>query len=449
MDEYYHQYVKYKLKYLQLKHGGTLNIEQHPKINFMFKNVKNINFGSRNISAILLPHAGYSYIKNIMDLTFLNIRKSYKYIIILTTNHLDTHNYQPNDDILFGIKVFHLENVEKSYNHFMEEHSYLSILPYIQQFNVPIYLFSIGYFDEKLTNTLKTLIDKDVLLIGNTDLLHCGNHFMVPCPTDIESTNIQIIYDILAKKDIENLDICGKANVKTFVKLCDDYESFLYTSSNLLEESSSSVGYCGIVYKEIVELKYFSYLFSLPKKVLESTKNLLGKRISNVPIKEIRQKLNIHEKLFIRNIEGIFVTIYKNEFLRGCTGTFQLFGDLFDTIIRQSIISALGDTRFNPITEDELDKLSYKINFLKKPISKGKNIKKIASEFEVGKYGLTAKFTDGLEATYLASVLPESFGITQENIKKKIYEVIQSLKEKCGSNGDLKDIQIYECEEFT
>jgi len=471
---YYKKYIKYKKKYLNIKSGkisfgdfnvnvdevfisgGFIDIHKHPKKFFLDENVSKIKFKNRNIQAILLPHAGHSFIKNIIELSFCNIRPNYLYIVLLTTNHIDKNNYQPNSTI-DNVKILSLDDVEKNNDHFMNEHSYLSILPYIKQFNIPMYLLSIGHFDEKIVNSLKKIINENVLLIGNTDLLHCGPEFDTEIPKNIDEYNLHTIQLILSKKDLKKNDACGIEVIKIFNSFVNDYESYIYTSSDKIIKSDTSVGYIGIVYANEINLENFSYLLSLPKKILETNKQYLGKRTHTINIDEIRKNINIPEKLYIKDISGIFITIYKNHKLRGCVGTFELLGDIIDTIINRVIETSTNDIRFEPIQENELEFLSYKINFLKKPFSIGKDIDKLIQTIKIGKHGITTKFTDG-SATYLASVLsemktstktfPKSFNITEENKKEKIYEIIDSLKNKCGCTGPLIDIELYECYEM-
>jgi uncharacterized protein (TIGR00296 family) len=181
---------------------------------------------------------------------------------------------------------------------------------------------------------------------------------------------------------------------------------------------TNSVGYAGILFdKDEPNLEYYKQFKNLPKITLES----FLRRNGDVP----SHKLSV----FIRDVEGIFTTIYKDGKLRGCIGTFNLLGDLNETIADRTIRSALHDGRFDPIKKLELPRLTYKINFLKRPVVSGIN------KMKVGTHGITIHFKDGRSATYLASVLHESFGI---NSKKKLIDnfnlVRDSLQEKSGAS---------------
>ena len=152
--------------------------------------------------------------------------------------------------------------------------------------------------------------------------------------------------------------------------------------------------------------------------------------------------------IFIRK-NFIRKNIYKNSKLRGCIGTFQLKGDIINTIQQQTLLSALEDTRFTPVLQDEFPQLTYKINYLNSPFEVDKD--KVFEMYEPNIHGITIEFSDNMSATYLASVMLESFGInTKEDFRMKFEMLVQSLREKSGSSTDSKiaNIKLYICEEY-
>ncbi|MDP8012792.1 MAG: AmmeMemoRadiSam system protein A [Nanoarchaeota archaeon] len=68
----------------------------------------------------------------------------------------------------------------------------------------------------------------------------------------------------------------------------------------------------------------------------------------------------------LRMKRGVFVTINENSELRGCIGVPYPEMDLIDAIC-ESAVSATQDPRFEPLREDELDKISIEISILTKP----------------------------------------------------------------------------------
>ena len=125
-------------------------------------------------------------------------------------------------------------------------------------------------------------------------------------------------------------------------------------------------------------------------------------------------------------------------------GTFNLLGDINQTIIDRTITSALHDRRFLHIKKSELLRLTYKLNFLKRPVVSSIN------KMKVGLHGITIHFRDGRSSTYLASVLPESFGINSIKKLRNNFNIVRdSLSEKAGAlTKNIDFIEIYECIEI-
>ena len=68
-----------------------------------------------------------------------------------------------------------------------------------------------------------------------------------------------------------------------------------------------------------------------------------------------------HEKL------GVFVTLNKNNNLRGCIGYPEPYEKLIDGLLDVSLAAAFDDPRFNPLTKDEFDDVEIEISVLTKP----------------------------------------------------------------------------------
>ena len=393
--------------------------------------------GSKNVSALLVPHAGSAFVKEILDFAFDKIDISpFNKVILLTTNHSTSENFQMDNPIQ-KIKLNQIRGIPTNRTFFKMEHSYLSILPYLEKIGYPCSIIAVGEFSPELVRIIEAEMDS-TLIIVNTDLLHCGSNYGVECPANPKKTNLAVIRKIISGKKIFPREMCGFPAVRLFLEIIRrrnyQYTEYIYTSSDIQSNNrTNSVGYAGILFdKNEPNLEYYKQFQSLPKMTLES----FLRRNGDVP----SPKLSI----FIRDVEGIFTTIYKDGKLRGCIGTFNLLGDLNETISNRTITSALQDGRFAPIKKSELPQLTYKINFLKKPVASSIN------KMNVGTHGITIHFKDGQSATYLASVLPESFGI---NSKKKLidrFNVIRdSLQEKSGaSTKNIDFIEIYECVEI-
>lgn len=393
--------------------------------------------GSKNISALLVPHAGSAFVKEILDFAFDKIDiTTFNKVILLTTNHSTRDNFQMDNPIQ-KIKLNQIRGIPTSQSFFKREHSYLSILPYLEKIGYSCSIIAVGEFSPELSRIIEAEIDR-ALLIVNTDLLHCGPNYGVECPANPKKTNLAVIRKIISGKKIFPREMCGFPAVRLFLEIIRrrnyQYTEYIYTSSDIQSNNrTNSVGYAGILFdKNEPNLEYYKQFQSLPKMTLES----FLRRNGDVP----SPKLSI----FIRDVEGIFTTIYKDGKLRGCIGTFNLLGDLNETIANRTITSASQDVRFTPIKKSELPRLTYKINFLKRPVASSIN------KMKVGTHGITIHFKDGRSATYLASVLPESFGIDSKKKLMDRFNVIRdSLQEKSrASTKNIDFIEIYECVEI-
>ncbi len=83
---------------------------------------------------------------------------------------------------------------------------------------------------------------------------------------------------------------------------------------------------------------------------------------------------------------GIFVTLRKNNALRGCVGIFNSKQTLIDEIAAMAKQAAFHDPRFAPLREDELKDVKIEISILSP-------MKKVAGHHavEIGKHGVYLK----------------------------------------------------------
>jgi AmmeMemoRadiSam system protein A len=65
---------------------------------------------------------------------------------------------------------------------------------------------------------------------------------------------------------------------------------------------------------------------------------------------------------------GAFVSLYRAGVLRGCVGQIEQPGALGDVVARSAISAALQDTRFPPVSADEIPSLDIEISVLTPPV---------------------------------------------------------------------------------
>jgi len=92
---------------------------------------------------------------------------------------------------------------------------------------------------------------------------------------------------------------------------------------------------------------------------------------------EPREERNLNRR------NGCFVTIYKDDELRGCIGNFQSELPLFKEVSEMAVASATRDPRFYPMKKEDLDAYRLEISVLT-PLHKIEDI----AEIEVGTHGI-------------------------------------------------------------
>ena len=106
---------------------------------------------------------------------------------------------------------------------------------------------------------------------------------------------------------------------------------------------------------------------------------------------------------------GVFVTLNKQDSLRGCIGYPMPVKNLSDGLIDAAISAATQDNRFSPVSIDELDKIVFEVTVLTPPIEiKVKDPTEYLSIIKVGRDGLIVEnaFTSGL----LLPQVPTEYG---------------------------------------
>ncbi|MDD5071949.1 MAG: AmmeMemoRadiSam system protein A [Patescibacteria group bacterium] len=127
--------------------------------------------------------------------------------------------------------------------------------------------------------------------------------------------------------------------------------------------------------------------------------------------------------------EGAFVTIHKGSRLRGCIGQIIPPDQPLWEVVRDMAIAACSeDYRFNPVTENELDKLDYEISVLSVPeeISNWQDIKLGEHGVIVEKGGRSGVFLPQVAAEtgwnleeFLSQLCSQKAGLPPDCYKKK------------------------------
>jgi len=174
------------------------------------------------------------------------------------------------------------------------------------------------------------------------------------------------------------------------------------------------------------------------KKLLELARNTITSYLMN------RKKLSIKEDDPILNKEmGAFVTLHKHGELRGCIGNMVGRGPLYLTI-RDMAIAATGDSRFMPVTPDEMKDIDIEISVLS-PLEKiddpniivpGKHGVIVRDSFNSGVYlPQVATETGWSREQFMNSLCGSKAGMSPDAWKKGKCEIYIFTAEVFGEKG--------------
>ncbi len=110
---------------------------------------------------------------------------------------------------------------------------------------------------------------------------------------------------------------------------------------------------------------------------------------------------------------GVFVTLNKDNDLRGCIGFPTPDRKLYQSLVSAAIASATEDPRFPPVEYNELNKISFEVTVLTPPeVIRVQNPSDYPSMIKVGRDGLIVKWEFG--AGLLLPQVPVEYGWNEE-----------------------------------
>jgi len=168
------------------------------------------------------------------------------------------------------------------------------------------------------------------------------------------------------------------------------------------------------------------------KEFSDSDGKELVKMARNAVTEFLKNNSKVNDEEFNSKFDfssGVFVTLNKQDTLRGCIGYPIPIKKLSDGLIDAAISAATRDTRFSPVTADELDSIVFEVTVLTPPIEiKVKQPSDYLSEIKVGRDGLIVEntFASGL----LLPQVPTEYG----------WNVEEFLEYTCQKAGLEKDV---------
>lgn len=114
----------------------------------------------------------------------------------------------------------------------------------------------------------------------------------------------------------------------------------------------------------------------------------------------------------LRRPSGAFVTLNKEDDLRGCIGSIHAVAPLYQAVSNNAINAAFRDPRFYPLQKDELDRVEIEISVMS-PIEPVQDV----SEIEAGTHGLIV--SRGRNAGLLLPQVATEYGWDRETFLRQ------------------------------
>ncbi len=446
-------------------------------IDYFLKDAVQNNFG--NPIALIAPHAGYIYAGQIIADSYNQV-KNYKYdlIVILGTNHttagFNKIGIYPGTGFQTPLGISEIDTLAAEelikadadciYSEEIHdrEHSIEVQLPFIQHLfpKAKILPVVVGEPNMKLCtnfgNALANILrSRNALIIASSDLSHYPafedairvDKKTLEAAASFDPENFEKEINSSMSADISNLSTCacGEGPIiavmtaaKNLGANCGTIVSYANSGNSLVGSRQKVVGYGSVVFSVSNEKQphaVFAETKFEPKKF--ELKDSDKKFLLTFARKTIRQYLETETVPLARGFDpvletklGAFVTLRIKEELRGCIGYMKEDLPLCEVVGAMAIQSAFNDTRFYPLTMDELSKVEIEISVLT-PYQPIKN----ADEIILGHDGVVVR-KDNRQAVFLPQVA------TEMNWNKE--QLLENLCRKAGLQpDDWKDAQLF------
>lgn len=245
----------------------------------------------------------------------------------------------------------------------------------------------------------------------------------------IMNTMSKAKFNELLEYDEDFLSVVAECGHRSFTIMAGLLDGYDIESQKLSHQDITGVGYGVCTFypkKENNERKFKLKYNTSNDECVNLAKKSIEYYIYNNNYMDIPN--NISDYLF-NNKSAAFVSIHKYGFLRGCIGTIMpTKNSLAKEIIDNAISAAFYDTRFIPITKDELEDLEINVDVLNKP-----ELVKDINELNPKKYGVivTSEYKRGV-------LLPDIDGI--DTVERQL----EIAKKKAGIT-----YENYNIEKFT
>lgn len=266
-------------------------------------------------------------------------------------NLLKSYNISFNLDHGTMVPLYFIDKYYKDYD--------IVHITYAPLNNIELYEF--GKVIQKATK------DFDSILIASGDLSHklkdSGPYGYCKEGPIFDNTILNLLQagDVKAilSMDSRLIENAGECGMKSIVIMLGALDGTNFTGNLLSYEDTFGVGY-GVMKFEIQNNTNAENPY-----VRLARENLTHFLKTGNPLEVIPSYITNEMRTQKR---GVFVTLYKDNNLRGCIGTISpATNSIFEEILRNSIQSGIYDPRFSPVEIDELKNIHFSVDILDYP----------------------------------------------------------------------------------
>jgi AmmeMemoRadiSam system protein B/AmmeMemoRadiSam system protein A len=378
----------------------------------------------QGVNALLVPHAAYMYSGDVAAAGFREAVKDFQRVFILAANHSGEANFKGVS--LPAFSHYEIPGAQLPLSGIVDElladplfvqepaaHTKYVIevaLPFLyglkgepQKPDFAIIPMILGQMDgasiTRLAEILNSYADDKTLFVFSVDLSH---FYTDKRARQLDSLTIQSILS-RDSKTLSQTTADGPQVLLTMVQLAElnGWESTLlkYKNSGAVSgDGSKVVGYAAIAFH-----KPFSLTHNEKNELLKLARATIEEYLEKEAFSDTDPSL-LEKHAILQIPRGVFVTLKKDGHLRGCIGDIISPKALHEGVQSCAIRSAVMDSRFSPVTLDELDNLVISISVLEFPSQiKVSNPLQYPGALRPGKDGIILVHK-GKRSTYLPQV---------------------------------------------
>jgi len=430
---------------------------------------------SGDVLAVLVPHAGYIFSGSVAASSFNQIPKEMKFdniFVVGSSHHVlfdgasiynQGHYITPLGTVPVNLDLANdLIKAHDCFDYYpgahAKEHSIEVQLPFLQHHlahNFQIVPIVIGTQDiQRCRDIAKALLpyfNPNNLFVISTDFSHYPSYedavkvdkktasaVLANAPEELIRT-----LQANARENVPGLltSMCGWSSVLSLLYMTEHRKDITvlhmdYRNSGDTEygDKSRVVGYHSICFTQATEEPSG---FHLDEKDKQELLKIARSTIEEYLLHQRAPEFNTGDySTNLLSPAGAFVTLQKNDALRGCIGQFKPDQPLYKVVRNMSISSSTRDYRFPPVTPDELPDIHIEISVLS-PMKKIESI----DEIVLGKHGIYV-----VQGSRSGTFLPQVATQTGWDLESFLGHC---AKDKAGIGWDgWKDADIYVYEAF-